>query len=183
MPLLSSCKGGAPIRASVKALEVTGEKIAVSIDEGDGAVAVALKRKIKECRAEELVMMSLKTMRCAPVFTLAPNGKGICVPQLKKFILEWAHFEKIVERANALGGKMYRADDATMNGGRLGKEISYDSMEGFVAANLLGVTDGSTVTRRSTYYSGILAWAGIVTLHKSEGAGSYITVNAAFRGV
>ena len=181
MPLLSSCKGGSPIKVSADALEVAEEKILVTQDPGDGAVVNALKSKIQASRAEELTMVSLKKMRSPATFTLAP--KGLCVSQLKGYVLEWEHFERIVEKANRLGGILYRADGEAMCGGRLGEEISHDTMEGFIAAELLGAKDGSAVTRRSTYYSGILAWAGIVTLHKSEGAGSYIMVNEAFRRV
>lgn len=148
---------------------------------GDGAVVSALKAKMRQCGEAEWIMASLRRMKSASTFSLAPNGEGVCVSQLNGFVLAWWHFEKIVEKANALGGIMYRADDATMRSGRLGAEVSLDSMEGFIAAELLGAKEGSAVTRRSTYYSGILAWAGIVSLHKSEGAGSYITVNEAFR--
>ena len=182
MPLLSSCKAGAPLKACGEAIVTTKERIAISIGASDGAVVAALKNKIQESSADELTIKSLKKLRRASTFTLAPNGEGVCVPQLNGYVLKWLHFERIVERANALGGKMYRADDATMNGGRLGDEVPYDSMEGFIASELLGAKEGSAVTRRSTYYSGILAWAGVVTLHKSEGEGSYITVNEAFRG-
>ena len=181
MPLLSSCKGGAPIKVSAEALEVAEEKILVTKDPGNGAVVNALKRKIQASRAEELTMVSLKKMRSPATFTLAPTGEGLCVSQLKGYVLEWEHFQRIVEKATHLGGIMYRADEAAMNGGKLGAEISRDTMEGFIAAELLGAKDGSAVTRRSTYYSGILAWAGIVSLHKSEGAGSYIAVSEAFR--
>ena len=181
MPLLSSCKGGAPIKVSAEALEVAEEKILVTKDPGDGAVVNALKRKIQASRAEELTMVSLKKMRSPATFTLALKGEGLCVSQLKGYVLEWEHFQRIVEKANQLGGIMYRADEAAMNGGKLGAEISRDTMEGFIAAELLGAKDGSAVTRRSTYYSGILAWAGIVSLCKSEGAGSYIAVSESFR--
>ena len=168
---------------SAEALEVAEEKILVTKDPSDGVVVNALKRKIQASRAEELTMVSLKKMRSPATFTLAPKGEGLCVPQLNGYVLEWEHFERIVEKANRLGGILYRADGEAMRGGRLGEEISHDTMEGFIAAELLGAKDGSAVTRRSTYYSGILAWAGIVTLHKSEGAGSYILVNEAFRRV
>ena len=76
---------------------------------------------------------------------------------------------------------MYRGDALAQAGSKLGEEISHDCMEGFIASELLYIGDGSAITRRSTYYSGILAWAGIVTLHRSQGKGSYITVNPAFR--
>ena len=76
---------------------------------------------------------------------------------------------------------MYRGDELPQNGYLLGKGISRETIEGFIAGELLLAEDGVSVTRRSTYYSGILAWAGIVTLHKSEGKGSYITIAPAYR--
>ena len=79
---------------------------------------------------------------------------------------------------------MYRGDELPqISGFKLGEEISRDCMEGFIASELLYMENGTSVTRRSTYYSGILAWAGIVTLHKSQGKGSYITVNSEFRNI
>jgi hypothetical protein len=176
MPFLSACR-------TSNAPTLPQENTTLQINRGEGDVIASLKRKIKESHGEELIFPSLKKMRTSTTFTLAPNGDGVCVPQLKGFVLKWAHFQKIVEKANRLGGIMYREDAAAMNGGKLGKEISFDSMEGFIASDLLGATEGSSVTRRSTYYSGILAWAGIVSLHKSEGAGSYITVNKDFRHI
>ena len=126
----------------------------------------------------------MPTLRGAPIaFWLSPTGMGIETDKLPGYILEWEHFDEIVKKANALGGTMYRADVLAMNGGKLGKEISYDTMEGFIASELLWQEDGTSVTRRSTYYSGILDWAGIVTLHKDEGKGSYITVNSEFRNI
>ena len=182
LPILSSCHASvASAGESRSVLAILQKDAALSIKEGEGDTVVALKRKIQESRAEDLTFLSLKKMRSPAVFALAPGGEGVCVPQLKGFVLEWEHFQKIVEKANRLGGIMYRADALAMNCERLGEKISRDSMEGFIAAELLGAKDGSTVTRRSTYYSGILAWAGVVTLHKSEGAGSYITVNEPFR--
>ena len=139
-----------------------------------------LKNKIIENINNGLYMKSLRSLKNAS-FSVAPNGQGLQVEQLGDFILEWEHFEKIVKKANALGGKMYRGDELPqISGFKLGEEISCDCMEGFIASELLYMENGTSVTRRSTYYSGILAWAGIVTLHKSQGKGSYITVNSQY---
>lgn len=141
-----------------------------------------LKNKISSCSYEELHMESLRPLKSYH-FTIASDGTGLQVEQLPNFILKWEHFQKIVERANQLGGTMYRGDQLAQSGSKLGSEIPHDCMEGFIAGELLNAPDGTTVTRRSTYYSGILAWAGIITLHKDEGNGSYITVNSEFRNI
>ena len=147
----------------------------------------------KECRISNIIKEKLKanngkalmpTLRGAPIaFWLSPTGMGIETDKLPGYILEWEHFDEIVKKANALGGTMYRADVLAMNGKKLGKEISYDTMEGFIASKLLYILDGTKITRRSTYYSGILAWAGMVTIHRSQGRGSYITVNPKYRHI
>lgn len=147
-------------------------------------VVAFLKEKIFNSAAGDLRMTSLKAFRSSEFFTVAPNGTGLQVEQLTNFTLKWEHFQKIVEKANQLGGKMYRGDAIPMNSGRLGVDISYDCMEGFIAGELLGTEEGKKVTRRSTYYSGILDWARIVTLHpKCDENGSYITVEPEFRNI
>ena len=147
----------------------------------------------KECRVSNIIKEKLKannekalmpTLRGAPIaFWLSPTGMGIETDKLPGYILEWEHFDEIVKKANALGGTMYRADVLAMNGGKLGKEISYDTMEGFIASELLYISNGIKITRRSTYYSGVLAWTGIITIHRSKGNGSYITVNPKYRNI
>lgn len=150
---------------------------------GKNIIINVLKNKIAENINNGLYMKSLKALKYS-MFTVALNGMGVQVKQLGDFVLEWEHFEKIVKKANALGGKMYRGDELPqISGFKLGEEISHDCMEGFIASELLYMEDGTAVTRRSTYYSGILAWAGIVTLHKSQGKGSYITVNSEYRNI
>ena len=116
-------------------------------------------------------------------FWVSPTGMGIETDKLPDYILECEHFDEIVKKANELGGIMYRGDTLAMNSGKLGVEIPHDCMEGFIASELLYTEDGKSVTRRSTYYSGILAWADIVTIHRSEGKGSYITVNPKYRNI
>ena len=126
----------------------------------------------------------MPTLKGAPIaFWVSPTGMGIETDKLPGYILEWEHFDEIVKKANALGGTMYRGDHLPQLGARLGEEISYDTMEGFIASNLLYILDGTKITRRSTYYSGILAWAGMVTIHRSQGRGSYITVNPKYRNI
>ncbi len=127
-----------------------------------------------------LYMQSLKPLKDSQ-FTISPDGTGFQVKQLGNTVLEFMHFQKIIEKANELGGKMLRGDElAQVKGFRLGKGISHDCMEGFIAHELLHIEDGSAITRRSTYYSGILAAAGIVTIYKSAGEGSYVIVNAKY---
>ena len=141
-------------------------------------VSEIIKRKLMSC-GDEAMMPSL---RGNPIpFWVSPTGMGIETDKLPNYILEWEHFDEIVSQANSLGGKMYRGDVLAQNGAKLGEDLPYDTMEGFIASDLLYQLDGETVTRRSTYYSGILAWAGIVTIHKSQGQGSFITVNPQYR--
>ena len=149
----------------------------------EGKVIEVLKQKVSENRGQDMKFLSIGHVRSSSVFTVASDGSGLQVQQLSGYVLEWEHFQSIVEKANELGGVMVRGDVIAQGGGRLGEELSYDCMEGFIADQLLNTEAGKRVTRRSTYYSGILAWAGIVTLHKDEGRGSYITVNPAFRNI
>ena len=146
----------------------------------ENQISNIIKEKLKGSNGKAL----MPTLRGTPIaFWISPTGMGIETDKLPSYILEWEHFDEIIKKANTLGGKMYRADIITMNSGKLGEEISHDSMEGFIASELLYIVDGTKITRRSTYYSGILAWAGIVTLHRSQGNGSYITVNAKYRHI
>ena len=146
----------------------------------ENQISNIIKEKLKANNGKAL----MPTLRGAPIaFWISPTGMGIETDKLPGYILEWEHFNEIVKKANALGGKMYRADVLAMNGGKLGEEISYETMEGFIASELLYIADGTKITRRSTYYSGILAWAGIITIHRSQGNGSYITVNIKYRNI
>ena len=146
------------------------------------------ENKISSVIAEKLKANNGKalmtSLRGSPIaFWFSTTGTGIETDKLPDYILEWEHFDEIVKKANRLGGTMYRADDLAQRGEKLGEEISYDTMEGFIASELLSIADGATITRRSTYYSGILDWAGIATLHRSQGNGSYITINTKYRNI
>lgn len=145
----------------------------------ENRIVKVLQTKIEECEGES-VMPVLKGEPIA--FWESPTGLGLEVEQLKNYIIEWKELAAIVKKANELGGKMYRGDQLAQHAGaKLGEEIPFDCMEGFIARELLGTPIGSSVTRRSTYYAGILAWAGIVQIHRSTGKGSYITVNLEYR--
>lgn len=149
----------------------------------ESKVINTLKNKIFENINNGLYMKSLNPLKYS-TFTIAPDGTGLRVQQLGDFTLIWIHFHKIIKKANELGGKMYRGDELPqVSGFKLGKEIPYDCMEGFIASELLYTEAGSSITRRSTYYSGILAWAGIITIHRSQGNGSFITVNDEYRDI
>ena len=149
----------------------------------NNTITVELKNKIIENHDKGLYMKSLKRLK-SPHFTVAKNGKGFQVQQLGDFVLEWEHFEKIIKKANALGGKMYRGDHLVqITSNKLGKEIPYDCMEGFIAKELLNIEEGKSMTRRSTYYSGILAWAEIITIEKSQSNGSFIKVNPKYQNI
>lgn len=140
-----------------------------------------IKEKLKECGGHA----TMPALRGANIeFRLSSTGRGVETDRLPHCILEWSHFDEIVKKANSLGGTMYRGDNIVQqSGSKLGYEISYDCMEGFIAGEIFGTEEGRAVTRRSTYYSGILAWAGIVSLHRSTGQGSFITVNEKYRNI
>lgn len=151
----------------------------LSVQSDDDAVVEALKRKIAACGGRA----SMPALRGEPIaIRLSPSGDGIETAGLKGFVFRWGEFSAIVKKANELGGLMYRGDSAAHNGERIGSErLSLDTIDGFVSTHFLGAKVGDTTLRRSTYYAGILAWAGIVTNHRSAGKGGYITVNDAFR--
>lgn len=116
-------------------------------------------------------------------FELSPDGSGLITERLPHYVMEWEHFDAIIAKANALGGKMYRGDELVqVRENKLGNQITTDCMEGFIASELLCIPNGTSITRRSTYYSGILAWAGIITIQgRKNGEDRYITVNTVYR--
>lgn len=146
----------------------------------ENQISNIIREKLKANNGKAL----MPTLRGAPIaFWVSPTGMGIETDKLPGYILEWEHFDEIITKANTLGGTMYRGDHLPQLGSLLGEEISHDTMEGFIASELLYIVDGTKITRRSTYYSGVLAWAGIVSLHRSQGNGSFITVNPKYRNI
>lgn len=137
-----------------------------------------LQTRIIECGGESL----MPVLKGAPVpFHLSSGKDGLESDGLRGVVLKWEIFDAIVKKAISLGGKMYRGDSAAQNGARIGSdELSLDTIDGFISTEFYGAKVGDTTLRRSTYYSGILAWANIVVNHRSQGHGGFITVNAEF---
>ena len=149
------------------------------------SVIHTLQEKIEAHGSDKIQLLnSLRPLKRPTYFWLASDGSGIKTNKLPEYCtLKREIFEAIVKKANSLGGIMYRGDVITRNGGRLGEELTEDMIDGFIPLNFEGANYGETVLSRSTYYSGVLEWAGIVTIHKSTGKGSYITVNKEYRSI
>ena len=145
------------------------------------------KKKISEILREKVMAaqqpLYMPSLRQEIPFQISPSGNGVETERLPHYVMEWAHFDAIVAKANAMGGKMYRGDELVqIRENKLGEQIPLDCMEGFISSELLLIPNGTSITRRSTYYSGVLAWAGIITIHGSKnGEGRYITVNNPYR--
>lgn len=137
--------------------------------------------KEKVMASNELLYMPC--LRGSIPFHVAPSLLGVETDRLPHCVMKWEHFDAIIAKANALGGKMYRGDElAQIRENKLGEQIPLDCMEGFIASELFSIPNGRSVTRRSTYYSGVLEWAGIVTIHgRKNGEDRYITVNPEYR--
>ena len=149
------------------------------------SIANILKQKIEKYGSNHIQLChSLRPLKRPTFFWVAHDGSGIKVNKLPASqTLKWKMFEGIVKKANSLGGQMYRGDSIARSGGRLGEDLTEDMIDGFIPLQFEGADYGDTVLSRSTYFSGILEWAGIVTIHKSTGSGSYITVNKEYRDI
>ena len=130
----------------------------------------------------EIEITSLKKLKEPTYFWLSENGDGIKVNKLKYDTLKWEEFNEIVKVANGFDGVIYRGDIKAQDGKKVGKEINANCIEG-VVAYMRNIKKGKSTTRRSTYYSGVLEKAGIATIHKSNGQGSYITINEKYRDI
>jgi len=107
---------------------------------------------------------------------------GVCNSGFPQLICEWDIFDAIVEKAKELGGRMYRGDSASQNGAKIGSdELPLDTIDSFISINFYGNKIGNSTLRRSTYYSAILAWAGICTNMRSNAQGGYIILRPEWR--
>ncbi|HIW56309.1 MAG TPA: DUF2089 domain-containing protein [Firmicutes bacterium] len=114
-------------------------------------------------------------------FWLSSTKGGFESKGLRGVVLEWRIFDAIVKKAISLGGKMYRGDSAAHNGSKIGSDdLPLDTIDGYISTEFYGAHIGDTTLRRSTYYSGILDWAGIAVNHRSQGRGGFITINPEF---
>ena len=110
------------------------------------------------------------------------SGEGIANSGFPALVCEWNILEAIVNKANELGGIMYRGDSAAQNGEKIGSaKLPLDTIDAFISLEFYGNSIGSSTLRRSTYYAAILAWAGIVENRRSDGNGGYIVVKPEFR--
>ena len=138
-----------------------------------------IKKKLMACGGTAKMQM----LKGAPLdIWLSPSGEGIENSGFGALVCEWKILEAIVKKANELGGIMYRGDSASQSGEKIGSPaLPLDTIDAFISVEFYGATVGSTTLRRSTYYAAILAWAGIVENHRSNGKGGYIIVKPQFR--
>ena len=142
-------------------------------------IAKIIQEKLLECGGKAKMPM----LKGEPLdIWIAASGEGVENSGYTDLVCEWKILEAIVNKANELGGIMYRGDAASQQGLKIGSEnFSVDTIDAFIALEYYGASIGSTVTRRSTYYAAILAWAGIVENHRSKGKGGYIVVKPEYR--
>lgn len=159
-------------------MEAVSKKLSNSTD---SKIIDTLKRKLVGCGGTAQMAM----LRGDPIsIWLSENGDGIIAEGLKNVVLEWKVFDAIITKANELGGTMMRGDSAAHSGLRIGTEnFPIETIDAFVAINFFNANEGDTTLRRSTYFSGILAWAGIVENHRSKGEGGYVTVCSEYRTI
>ena len=133
---------------------------------------------------EKIEISSLKQLKVPTYIWLSEDGDGVKTNKLPQInVLKWEEFCIIVKQANNNGGKIYRGDVLARSGERLGDKLNENHIDGLVPLVCLGQQYGETVLSRSTYFSGVLEKAGIATIHKSEGLGSYITINEKYRDI
>ena len=139
----------------------------------------AIQDKFLECGGKSKMSM----LKGEPLdIWVSSSGKGIENSGYTALVCEWHILEAIVKKANELGGIMYRGDAASQNGAKIGsEELPLDTIDAFISIEFYGGSIGASTIRRSTYYSAILAWAGIVENHRSKGKGGYIVVKPEFR--
>lgn len=138
-----------------------------------------IQDKFLECGGKSKMPM----LKGAPLdIWVASTGNGVENSGYTTLVCEWHILEAIVKKANELGGIMYRGDAAAQNGAKIGsEELPLNTIDAFISLEFYGGSIGASTTRRSTYYSAILAWAGIVENYRSKGKGGYIVVKPEFK--
>ena len=143
----------------------------VTIKETDGPITKILKQKFNECGGEAYVPMLKGEDKL-----FWATEEGLYNNGFKGYLCRWEDFDLIMKKLEELGGMMYRGDSAAHGGYKLGsEELPLDTMDGFIALNIHKEQIGQSITRRSTYYAVVLAWAGIVKNRRgTKGRGGYI---------
>lgn len=138
----------------------------------DGLASSLIKRKLSEQNG----IANCNMLKGLPI-QIYLTKTGVAVSSFKDFICEWKIFDAIVEKARELGGTMYKGDSAAHNGAKIGSdELPLDTIDSFISLNFYNNKIGNSTLRRSTYYSAILAWAGICSNNRSKGKGGYIVL-------
>ncbi|MCI1245174.1 MAG: hypothetical protein LKG11_04465 [Bacilli bacterium] len=152
---------------------------AMASTNGDSVVVARLKEKMRQCGGKSSIIM----LGEGPIgIRLSPDGEGIIADFYRSLVMEWRIFDAIVNKANSLGGKMFKGDAMAQGGARIGSvDFPLDTIDAYISTSFYGSKIGGTATRKSTYYCAILSWADIVENHRSEGKGSFIKVLAPFK--
>ena len=151
----------------------------VFVEMNETGIIKVIQDKLIECGGKAKLPM----LKGEPLdIWVASSGEGIENSGFTSLVCEWRILEAIVNKANELGGIMYRGDSAAQRGAKIGSdELPLDTIDAYIAVEFYGGRIGATTLRRSTYYAAILAWAGIVDNHRSKGCGGYITVKPEFK--
>ncbi|MBP5444906.1 MAG: hypothetical protein J6Y28_01925 [Acholeplasmatales bacterium] len=103
--------------------------------------------------------------------TLYLSEFGVYNSGYMDLLCEWHILDAIVEKARELGGVMYKGDSASQSGAKIGSDaLPLDTIDAYISINFYGNKVGNSTLRRSTYYSAILAWAGICTNNSARKA-------------
>lgn len=118
--------------------------------------------------------------------TIGLFDDGVYNSGYSDLVCEWHILDAIVEKAGELGGIMYKGDAAAQRGAKIGSdELPLDTIDAFISINFYGNKVGNSTLRRSTYYSAILAWAGICTNNSARkapyGRGGFIKLLPGWR--
>ena len=138
----------------------------------DGRPSSVIKRKLSECNG----LSACKMLKGDPI-QIYLTKDGVVFASFENLVCEWEIIDAIVFKTRQLGGKMYRGDSAAHNGAKIGSpELPLDTIDSFISLYYYNNKIGNSTLRRSTYYSALLAWAGICENHRSKGEGGYITL-------
>lgn len=118
-------------------------------------------KQIKKCLNEAHGSAVLSLTRGNP-FTIhyEPFGNGIIASNIpKNHIITWEAFDRAVELMRLQNGRALKGNAMKAKLGE--KELSLDTVEGYVAHHAYHIPIGSSVLRTISALSSILEWAGI----------------------
>lgn len=113
-------------------------------------------RKLVELDGE----VKIKLLRGEKYFEVKLLESGVEVSNLNKnSFLEWKVFEKTIELLELNGGSIKKGNAMHSKLGE--KELSLDSIEGYIASEVYNKKIGESVFRRITPIVNILIWVGV----------------------